>query len=194
MRTSLCRISLGIAILLCVLPILHEHSATAQFNTKKHAFVCPAANCDTTCETAFYAGDQPNDLQVHVVGRALDTLEIYFQNEVYRETLPGTVLSNRCFAVFLAQKNPLGTFAVRFGQHSDRVIAFAYNTDVKTKPVSTKELRPFPDEPVTLRWMTDRILKLTPANDIDRSMIIRFSDSPKKWERFDPATNKWDSL
>ena len=143
------------------------------------------------CQTEYCAGIEPEDLQVHVTGIRYDTLELYFRNEVARVPIRGATNLHMNQSVLLARKNILGTFAIRFGQSSDRVIAYAWFTD-EAKPVPTAELQPFPGEPLTLRWMTDRILKIVPSCDQNRSLIIRFTNQGnKRWERYDGPTDEW---
>jgi len=188
------RVIAGLIIVSGITLILSCQQVSAQLFHKTVSHAPASAPCPVACQTEYRAGEQASDLQVHLTGRSLQTLEMYFQNEVYRDQIPGDPTRPVCPCVLLAPKNPLGTFAVRFGECGDAVVAYAWHSDVKTKPVSTNELRPFPGESVAVRWMTDRILKIVPGADNERSLIIRFTNSPASWERFDSSTNTWSPL
>lgn len=172
--------------------------AQAQLIGRRGQVLCQQT-CAMTYQTEYCAGDQPDDLQVHVTGKGFDTLEMYFRNEVYRQQIPNGTNLHCNQNIILARKNPLGTFAVRYGERTDRIIAFAWflEPDGKPtpKPISTGELRPFPDEPVSMRWVSDRVLKIVPSCDQDRSLILRFTnEGGKNWQKFDAAANEWKSL
>ena len=59
------------------------------------------------------AGTSPENLQVHIVGEAFDTLEVFYKENLYRETLTGSANLHCNNSVLLAPLSDFGTFAVR---------------------------------------------------------------------------------
>ena len=128
------------------------------------------------CPTIYKAGSEGDDLQVHVVGKTFDTIEAYFREEYYRETLPLTNV--HCGRVSLAPKNPYGTFVVQLGACGDSIKAYGWKKG-QFKPTTTKIITPEKGTPLNLSWVTPRILKATYG--VDKSLIIRFNDSDEGW-------------
>lgn len=134
--------------------------------------------CSPVCvtyPTILRAGQDPEDLQVHVVGRTFDTVELYFREEFHRETLPQANL--HCGRVSLAPRNDLGTFAILLGGCQDTLAVYGWK---RGEFVPTRaEFTPAPGRPLNLRWVTPRILKATYGDG--KELILRFNDSDEGW-------------
>src|SRR5688572_23311158 len=79
--------------------------AQAQLIGRKGQVLCQQT-CGMICQTEYCAGDQPDDLQVHVTGRGFDTLEMCFRNELYREQISNGLNLHCNQNILLARKNP----------------------------------------------------------------------------------------
>jgi hypothetical protein len=129
---------------------------------------------------AFAAGANLENLQVHVVGHERNTLEIFFNNEFYRDTITGAyeLQTDECLA--LAPENPFGTFAVRYGSARDTFKVYGWKKTA-TAPVVYGPITPEPGSFVCLHWVTPRILKVTYGPDKSKEHIVRFNDSDNPW-------------
>lgn len=135
------------------------------------------SNCScVACPTIYRAGDDADDLQVHVVGSRFDTIEAYFRQEYYRETLPTANL--HCRRVVLGPDDAYGTFAVQLGDACDSFKAYGWKQG-KFEPTATMILTPEAGCCACLHWVTPRILKITWGRA--KELVIRFNDSDEGW-------------
>lgn len=146
-----------------------------------HHYVYPqTAACVPACgPTELQAGDESDDLRVHIVGRSYDTIEAFFRNEMVRDALPQS-MNLHCFqSVLLAPKNPFGTFAVRYGPRGEFVKVYGWKKD-EARP-QTRALSLEPGYPVRMEWVTTRILKVRHGAYGHREVIVRFNDADVAW-------------
>ncbi len=155
--------------------------AELQAGSRRHQQCVSECCCSPVCGPAVLtAGDQPADLQVHIVGDRYDTIEAFFKTELfYRETLPATCNLHCGQNVVLAPGNPNGTFAVRYGKHADSFRIYGWKKD-QEKP-EIKELTLEAGHAVRLTWVTTRILKVHYGPCQAKEFIIRFNDSDTPW-------------
>jgi hypothetical protein len=126
------------------------------------------------------AGGAPGDLKVHVVGPRYDTIEAFFKNELfYRETLAGAVNLHCGDNIFLAPANSYGTFAVRYGACGNSIKVYGWKRD-QEKP-EFRSVTFEAGQPVQIRWITTRILKVTYGSNFGKEYILRFNDSDVPW-------------
>ena len=125
-------------------------------------------------------GDQPGDLQIHVVGEHRDIIEVYFHVEgvdldqfIQEPPFPGTSKIELEDDVILAPKNPGGTFAVIYGKHRDHVKAFGWKQG--TTELESFDLPVEPGYPVRLKWVTTQILKAQFGKGYSKECVVQFN-------------------
>jgi hypothetical protein len=136
----------------------------------------------------YQAGEDPENLQVHVTGPNFNALEIYFKGEFFaRRDIEGARDLHLRHSVILARQNPYGTFAVRYGDHQDTFRVYGWK---KTKDLDTYgPITPEPGSPVCLCWVTQRILKVTYGVHREKTLILEFNgdlDPPNDWVQLFP--------
>lgn len=175
------RIALRLFLLLVLGAPFLGSTASAQI-FRKHGYVCPP--CSTVskprrCST----GDELGDLAVHVGGNKSNVVEAFFEEENYfRIEFPETWDLGCGSDIKLAKKNDYGTFAVRFGKCRDRFQVFGWKVG-KQKPEETPIIVLEEGYPVTLEWVTSRILKVKYGQGLQKEYVLRFNDAdaPAVW-------------
>jgi len=139
---------------------------------------CPACAQPRRCK----AGDESGDLKIHIVGNRANTVEAFFKEEYFRIDFPLTWDLGCGSDVKLAKKNTFGTFAVRFGMYRDRFQVFGWK-EGKFQPEQTSVILLERGYPVTLEWVTSRILKVRYGRRLMKEYVLRFNDAdaPAGW-------------
>jgi hypothetical protein len=125
------------------------------------------------------AGDQPGDLQIHVVGEHHDIIEVYFHvegvdlDQFRRVPFPNTLHIDLDDDVILAPKNAGGTFALIYGKHRDYVKAFGWKAG--TTELESFDLPVEPGYPVRLKWVTTQILKAQFGKGYSKECVVQFN-------------------
>ncbi len=176
------RLFLGIAVTLAV------------WLSPPRALACDGhGRCWPTCPrwveppTQLATGSDPEDLKIHIEGPYFDTIEVFFQNQFYRETFPNTAWLQYGNCIALAPKNPkkpLGTFAVLHGCGSS-VKVYGWTTS-PVPPPKSMEIPVDMGCPVTMQWVTDRILKVRYGPGLAKETIVRFDDATPAWTQLYP--------
>ena len=131
--------------------------------------------------TILTAGPSPENLQVHIVGDDFGTIEAYFKEELYRETLPGATNLQCNNSVLLAPISDFGTFAVRFGPYYDTFKVFGWRKTDTASPVWFGPITLEPGCPIAMQWVTPQILKVTYGPNCSKEFILKFTDGDDKW-------------
>jgi hypothetical protein len=127
------------------------------------------------------------DLQVHVTGPKLDTLQIFFRDELKVDVVDGSSNLHLGRSIVLAPVNPnsdkyYGTFAVRYGPHQDTFKVYGWKTSVSpTACIIHPPITLEPGSPVCLHWVTSRVLKVTYGLQQEKTYVIRFNDAQNPW-------------
>jgi len=145
------------------------------------------------CQTVYLAGPESGDLQVRIVGRGSNMIEAYFGENLARYDVPDGIDLCRYGAVLVPQKNPFGTFAIRYS--NDRFTAFGWmGSDMLPLTSGRNEYRMpggqvhvvqidlEPGVPIDVIWVTSRILKIVHGHHLDQEYIVRFDGDSRPWK------------
>jgi hypothetical protein len=125
------------------------------------------------------AGPEHADLKIHIVGDYGDTIEVFFRDDLYRETFPvGSYLQYG--RVILGPSSTHGTFAVCYGPSCDTLKVYGYRT-AGTEPVVYGPVQLMPGWPVDPQWVTPTILKVRFGPQLSHELILKFTGSASGW-------------
>ena len=147
-----------------------------------------------TCVTSIKSGD----LQIRLGGLNRETAEIYFgEAEFCQYTFPSDVRLCASHFVIARQDGGFGAFAVRTGKCANTLFLFARIP--RTQEWTTVCLAFSDHTPVSIEWITSRLLRIRHGTGLEQTMVVRVDESNDMWKQLSPkpgtigSVAKWNA-
>jgi hypothetical protein len=140
--------------------------------------------------------ERAGELEVRIVGPRHNVIEVYFHNQgvdldqfkVIQPPSPDTPPLQYCKTVIVARHSPYGTFAVIYGNHQEKIMAFGWREG--TVNMESFELPTISDHPVRVEWVTAQILRVEYGKHYSQEYVFEFNpkdDPDQAWRALFPA-------
>ena len=157
--------------------------ASAEATTSRTS--CAVCVPTQACRTVYMAGEEDGQLQVHITGKSFNTVEAYFSNNYYTDTITGESNLHCHSHILLAKPSDYGTFAIRYGRCADQFVAYGFfKKDRQIKITNDPRqishgdvglvLGVEPGFPISLSWVSNRLLKVKHGANGSKSLVLKF--------------------
>lgn len=171
-------------------------AVTAAYTTNASAQDLQQLRCRPQCCTAVapcYTSLSSGPLQIRISGVNRNTAEIYFGEAEYAQyAFPAEHFLCASHFMLAPQKNDFGAFLVRSGKTLNTVTLFGRIPRTEDWTSTTIE---FPEgAPLSLEWVTSRILRIRHGGDLKSILVIRLDEADDAWKQLSPKPSAIGSV